>query len=348
MPSPSRLRAVRVAPLLLLPMLAACNVTYSILDRVTGRAPARFALFGRDDFRAGVRFAMLEHSATFESRVPFHCVELWPGTRQCTLPIHPGKLVAVVNDRGRVARLTVVTAEPILYGLATQASGEFENAINAMRDKWNATRPAVSLAAGQRQVELRWRDASGRSGAAIWYSPAGAYGLPRRSNDSLMALPDSMSVTDVPAYTELLASNPFKSTRSPAAEVAKAPRSAAGSPSGGVADAPAERAPTNVSPQESVGAMHSDLRALSIAQETYLREHGDYASKLSALHLMLSEGVALELPSADGDGWSAVATHRSLPGHSCVVYSGAVASAPRTRRAGIRATSAGSIACDPI
>jgi hypothetical protein len=94
--------------------------------------------------------------------------------------------------------------------------------------------------------------------------------------------------------------------------------------------------------------MHSDLRALSIAQETYLREQGDYARTLSALHLMLSEGVNLELVSADGDGWSAIATHRALAGHSCVVYSGAVASAPRTRRAGIRATAAGAIACDPI
>jgi hypothetical protein len=327
-------------------MLAACNVTYSILDRVTGRAPARFALFGRDDFRAGVRFAMLEHSATFESRVPFHCVELWPGTRQCTLPIHPGKLIAVVNDRGRVARLTVVTAEPILYGLATQESGEFENAINDTRDKWNAIRPAVAVPAG-RQVEMRWRDGPGRSGAAMWYSRARAYGLPRRSNDSLMVLPDSMSVTDVPAYNELLAGNPFKSTRPPAAEVATGVGSA-GSPSGGAAEAPAESARPTVTPQESIDAMHSDLRALSIAQETYLREHGEYASKLSALHLTLSDGVNLELGSADGDGWSAVATHRSLLGYSCVVFSGAVASAPRTRRAGVRATSAGSIACDPI
>jgi hypothetical protein len=348
MPSLFHARVLRAAPVLLLPMLAACNVTYAILDRVTGNAPAKFALFGRDDFRAGVRFAMLEHSATFESRVPFHCVELWPGARQCSLPIHPGKLIAVVDDRGRVARLTVVTAEPILYGLATQESGEFENAIKDTRDKWNAIRPAASLAAGRRQVEFRWRDASGRSGAALWYSPAGTYGLPRRSNDSLMALPDSLSVTDVPAYNELLVNSPFKNKRPSSVEVASAPEGPAGSPGATAAEAPAApSAPPSVSPQESISAMHSDLRALSIAQETYLREQGDYARKLSALHLVLSEGVSLELASADGAGWSAVATHRALPGLSCVVYSGAVSSAPRTRRTGARAPSAGTIACDP-
>jgi hypothetical protein len=331
-----------VAPLLL---LAGCNVTYSILDRITGRAPARFALFGRDDMRAGERFAMLEHSATFESRVQFRCVELWPGARQCSVPIDPGTLIAIVDDRNRVARLTVVTANGLLY---REASGEIEDAVKDMRDKWNAIRPANALPAGNRRVELRWQDGSGRSGASMWYAPNGTYGTTRWT-DSINAVPDSMAVTDLRAYSELLASSPFKNK--PSAQSAVAPTMAArpadSSARAGTQTPLTVASPPRIAPEDGVSAMHSDLRALSIAQEKYLRENGEYARKMDVLHVLLSTGVSVEFVPAGGDGWIAIASHEGVPGLSCVIYSGAVANIPRTRRAGLRAPSPGAISCDP-
>ena len=333
----------------MLPLLSGCNVTYAILDRITGNAPAKFAMFGRNDFRAGIRFAMLEHSATFESRVGYQCVDLWPGARQCTLPIHPGKLVAVVDDRGRVARLTVITAEPLLYGIAVQGKGEYENALTEMQAEWNKIRRADTLIT-KRKVELRWRDASGRSAATLWYSLAEVYGIARRRTEgSLSDLPDSVAVTDMRAYTELLANSPFKNGTPARSEIAAAAQSGSADPAPAAAvQSASEQPPPSVTPTDALSAMHSDLRALSIAQETFLREQGDYARKLGALHLMLSDGVNLELVSATGDGWAAVATHRSLPGASCVIYSGAVARIPRTQRSGVPAPAAGAIGCDPI
>src|SRR5690606_35173038 len=67
--------------------------------------------------------------------------------------------------------------------------------------------------------------------------------------------------------------------------------------------------------------------ALSLVQErqaAYLSEHGRYASDAAELFLTdaLPVGVSVRISSASEDGYSAVATHTSLPGTPCTIYAG--------------------------
>jgi hypothetical protein len=158
-----------------------------------------------------------------------------------------------------------------------------------------------------------------------------------------------MAVTDLRAYSELLANSPFKNSPSPqrAAAPSMAARPADSSGRAGTQTPLTVASPPRIAPEDGLSAMHSDLRALSIAQEKYLRENGEYARKMDVLHVLLSTGVSVEFVPAGGDGWIAIASHEGVPGLSCVIYSGAVANVPRTRRAGLRAPSPGSISCDP-
>lgn len=87
-----------------------------------------------------------------------------------------------------------------------------------------------------------------------------------------------------------------------------------------------------------MAAMQSDLGNLRIAEESYWAEHQRYATDTSALELRISANVAIAITSADvSGGYTAVATHSSVPGRQCQTAMGAEA-APREP---------GSITCGP-
>jgi type IV pilus assembly protein PilA len=71
------------------------------------------------------------------------------------------------------------------------------------------------------------------------------------------------------------------------------------------------------------GTMTSDLGNLRIAEEAYWAEHQAYATDTSALEFRGSSKVAVALSSIDPyAGYTAIATHRSLPNEQCATYAG--------------------------
>jgi hypothetical protein len=141
-----------------------------------------------------------------------------------------------------------------------------------------------------------------------------------------MTLPESLGVTDLPAYALFAQLRP-----PPPATPVIHPISA-----------PPPRPPT---PDEILTMLHSDLRAVTAAEEGVVHRTGRYETQLSKLYLTPSEDVRVDLVEATADGWSAVAIHPRLPAVSCVVYAGNVASRPSTRKEGRRGA-AGEVVCD--
>jgi type IV pilus assembly protein PilA len=71
------------------------------------------------------------------------------------------------------------------------------------------------------------------------------------------------------------------------------------------------------------GMMTSDLGNLRIAEEAYWAEHQAYATDTSALEFRGSSKVSVTLTSSDPfGGYTAIATHGSLPGEQCATYAG--------------------------
>jgi hypothetical protein len=99
-----------------------------------------------------------------------------------------------------------------------------------------------------------------------------------------------------------------------------------------------------------ITAMMADLRNLSIAQDVYHESPGNafrYAANLADLTgYSTSDGIAVAILEASETGWSARATHPSLPDHECVVRYGDAAAVSTT--AGTTPTGEGDIACDPF
>ena len=73
-----------------------------------------------------------------------------------------------------------------------------------------------------------------------------------------------------------------------------------------------------------LSTMREDLGHLRIAEEEYFAEHQVYSTDTSSLDAHASSRVIIDLTSVDPiGGYSAVASHLSLPGQSCVTRSGA-------------------------
>jgi hypothetical protein len=70
--------------------------------------------------------------------------------------------------------------------------------------------------------------------------------------------------------------------------------------------------------------MRMRLRELTVAEEQKYNETNTYTTDLSTLMLQKRTGdvVVLRVTFAGPAGWSAEATHPTLPGKSCVVYAG--------------------------
>jgi len=94
--------------------------------------------------------------------------------------------------------------------------------------------------------------------------------------------------------------------------------------------------------------MKVDLRNLARSQDAWLGTQGGYSWRTEpfAMQYLWHRGVKLRILSADRESWSARATHDALPGRSCVIWVGPVATAPRTDGQGREAARAAVPVCD--
>lgn len=82
---------------------------------------------------------------------------------------------------------------------------------------------------------------------------------------------------------------------------------------------------------DAVTAMKEDLRRLVSANEVYHVKTKRYAAKPEALTTFRpSAGITVAFITVAANGWSGKATSAQLPGKSCVIYIGTVASPPKT------------------
>jgi hypothetical protein len=96
-----------------------------------------------------------------------------------------------------------------------------------------------------------------------------------------------------------------------------------------------------------VQAMTNDLRRVVSANEVYRAKNKRYAASVADLPgYQASSGVTVTFTAATATGWSGKATAATLPGKSCVVSVGPVASPPKTDATG-RTGADAVVVCDP-
>jgi hypothetical protein len=106
-------------------------------------------------------------------------------------------------------------------------------------------------------------------------------------------------------------------------------------------------APSSAGGAALIQAMTSDLRHLVSANEVYRAKNTRYAAgvgDLTGYHA--SSGVTVTFIAATANGWSGKATAAGLPGKSCVVSVGSVATPPKTDATGRTGPDA-VVVCDP-
>lgn len=311
--------------LLLLGILVACGAAEA-------HRASPFTLFARSDMRAGLSFQVLDDAAHKESVRQYQCVALWANARRCALPIETGLLAAVVDSTGHVIRLiaqndSLSRSRYDVHGLLI-----FRDVVRETRASWDSAGALHRDGMDADTPQLRWLDRTGRWGASLWYSRehrAQVRTSPAAMDSELaMALPDSLTVTDLPAYALFMVRRPAPP---PAKPIVEHPVVLAAS--------------TPPTADELLLRLRSDLRAVTIAEEAVVHNDGRYEPHLEKLSVTPSPGVRLELVRPTIDGWSAIATHPSLPGVSCVVFAGYVDSPPVTRKQGRRGA-AGEVVCD--
>lgn len=94
--------------------------------------------------------------------------------------------------------------------------------------------------------------------------------------------------------------------------------------------------------------MRVDLRNLVRSQESYRGNQAVYSRRMEpfALQFLWRRGVNITILSADDASWSAMATHISRPGKSCVVWFGPVPKKPATLSQNRVPEQPGTPACD--
>ena len=99
--------------------------------------------------------------------------------------------------------------------------------------------------------------------------------------------------------------------------------------------------------------MTGALRSLIGAQDDWAREHNRYGRALrrsgtGGVVVKPEPGITLELMYVTTKGWTGRATHRAMPGRSCVVFVGdiPVSRWPKTRHDGAIPTRERTPACD--
>jgi hypothetical protein len=100
--------------------------------------------------------------------------------------------------------------------------------------------------------------------------------------------------------------------------------------------------------QGLIGLMRADLLNLATSQRQYRAVQGTYSrtTRVLAVHYSWTSGVSLGILSADSKGWSGSATYDQLPGKSCVMYGGKVATLPKTEEQGLTPDREGVVVCD--
>ena len=100
--------------------------------------------------------------------------------------------------------------------------------------------------------------------------------------------------------------------------------------------------------QGLISLMRADLLNLATSQRQYRAVQGTYSrtTRVLAVHYSWTSGVSLGILSADSKGWSGSATYDQLPGKSCVMYGGKVATLPRTEEQGLTPDREGVVVCD--
>lgn len=329
-----RARATRCVGWVALPAIIAvslgCGNTSDIVDRIAGHRASPFALYGRDDMRAGLRFDVLREAAKKESMKQYECIPLWSKAQRCVVPIENGMLVAILDSTNRVIRLLAASDTTLRLGVNVHGQLILRDDVRDMRAAWDSVGTLRRDDADPLAPQLHWLDRTQRWGATIWYSRAHRADVPRTSNTNdaelAMALPESLGVTDSPAYALFVQLRP-PPRATPAVHPLTPPH------------------PGPLTPEEILTMLRSDLRALTAAEEGAVHRTGKYETQLEKLLLEPSEGVQVDLVQATEDGWSAVATHPRLPTVNCVVYAGEIAPHPATRKEGRRGA-AGEVVCD--
>jgi hypothetical protein len=308
-----------------------CGSSSGLADRIAGHRASPFALFGRDDMRAGLRFDVLRDAAEKESVKQFECMPLWARAQRCSLAIEGGMLVAIVDSTGRVLRLLSIPDTIVRNGINVHGQLIMRDVIRETRASWDSVGTLRHSDGDPLTPLLLWVDRTQRWGGSLWYSRAHRADVPRSSTSAMdaelaMTLPESIGVTDLPSYALFTQRRPVPSLAPPPTYIAAAPTPP----------------PTS---EEILTMLRSDLRAVTAAQEGALHKTGEYQTELERLQLTPSVGVHVELLHASTEGWSAMATHPGLAGMSCVVYAGDVPAPPLTRKLGRRG-GVGEVVCD--
>ena len=68
--------------------------------------------------------------------------------------------------------------------------------------------------------------------------------------------------------------------------------------------------------------VQSDIRAAASYQEDYHAENFQYASTVTALNMVQSEGVTITINESSGVGWAAIGEHANLVGEQCGFFYG--------------------------
>ena len=329
----SSLMIVLGASVALSATLSACANSSDLSDRIAGHRASPFRLFGRKDMRAGLRFDVVQDAATKESVTQFECLPLWAKARRCSVPIETGMLTGIVDSTGRVIRLLAATDPMLRNGINVHGQLIFRDVVRDTRAAWDSVGSSRRDDTDPSSPEVRWLDRTQRWSGSLWYARGHRADVPvsaaARDAELAMTLPESIGVTDLPSYAL------FMQFRPPAPVVKTPPPR--------IANLPTPR-PTN---GEILTMLHSDLREVTIAEEGAIHRTGEYETHLERLALAPSSGVLVELLYATPDGWSAIATHPSLPGISCVVFAGDVRSRPATLMQARRGA-AGEVVCDTL
>jgi len=320
------LRGCAVA-LVLGSVLHACA---DVSDLLLSRSRSPFELFLRSDMRAGLPYDVIVETTRKESSQPLECLPLWAKTKRCAVRIEPGVLAAIVDSTDRVIRLIVTLDDRVRNGQDSHRQGVMRDVLEEMQRSWTKIGPRSREGSEEETPQRRWVAPRGRWGASMYYPPPrGMHGIVqagRRDNDLDIMLPDSIVVTDLPAYSLLMHLQPPAPTLPPRRPL------------------PPPQ-PAVLTPEQIVAAMRADLRELTIRQESVMHGTGRYETVLDHLGFVSTTGVRFALVNPTPEGWSAVATHPSLPKASCVVYAGIVASRPRTQRSGLTGAP-GEVICD--
>lgn len=314
----------RLLPLLAAGVLSACGPS-------SGHRASPFALYGRQDMRAGLPFHMLDDAARKESVRQYQCVSLWVKARRCSLPIETGMLVAILDSTDHVIRL--LSASDSLSRNKSDVHGLliFRDVVRDTRAAWDSVGTLHRDGMTSEEPQLRWSDPSGRWGASLWYSRAHRADVQTSAaamdTELAMSLPESLTITDLPAYALFMERRPQPVSPTP------------------VKTHPVIQTAAPPSADELLMMLRSDLRAVTISEEGAVHRDGHYETHFDKLLVTPSAGVKLELIRPTADGWSAMAMHPSLPGVSCVVFAGNVPQPPTTAKQGRRG-SPGEVVCD--